>query len=57
MVKHREGLETQPVRPSTPTVMGFREVANLYLDYAQRCFAEKTYQYKVIVYREFLNQT
>ena len=36
--------------------MGFRAVANLYLDYSQRRFAEKTYQYKVIVYREFLKQ-
>jgi hypothetical protein len=57
MVKHREELETQPVRLTTPTVMGFREVANLYLYYAKRRFAAKTYQYKVIVYREFMKHT
>jgi integrase len=57
LVKHRESLETNPVRPSTPTVMGFKEMANLYLDYTQRRFAEKTHKYKVFVYREFLRNT
>lgn len=34
--------------------MGFKEVASIYLDDAQRRFAPKTYKYKVSVYKAFL---
>lgn len=37
----------------TPTAMGFRELANLYLDHAERKFVPKTYKYKASVYRQF----
>lgn len=37
----------------TPTAMGFREMANLYLDDATRRFVPKTYKYKASVYRQF----
>ena len=35
--------------------ISFREVASIYLDDAERRFAEKTYKYKAYVYRSFLN--
>lgn len=35
--------------------MGFREVASIYLDDAQRRFVAKTYKYKVSVYKAFLD--
>jgi integrase len=38
----------------TPTGMAFSALANEYLDHAKRKFADKTYQYKVYVYRQFL---
>jgi len=34
--------------------MGFREAASIYLDDAERRFANKTYKYKAYVYRSFL---
>ena len=38
----------------SPATMGFREMASLYLDDAERRFAKKTYKYKAYVYRSFL---
>ena len=37
-----------------PIATAFSVVANEYLDYAQRRFAKKTYDYKALVYRRFL---
>jgi hypothetical protein len=34
--------------------MGFKEVASIYLDDAERRFSTKTYKYKAYVYRSFL---
>lgn len=38
----------------TQAAMGFKELASIYLDYAERRFAKKTYKYKVYVYKSFL---
>lgn len=37
-----------------PDDTGFRHFASVYLDYSERRFSEKTYHYKVLVYRKFL---
>jgi len=50
--KHRHSLETQA---QTPTGMAFSVVANSYLDYAKRKFAELTYNIKAKVFADFLD--
>lgn len=50
---HRKELKSSPSKP-TPNVIGFKEVASAYLDYAERRFAKLTYQYKAFVCRSFL---
>jgi len=50
----REEKRKEAQKEETRTVTAFSSVANLYLDYAQRRFAKKTYQYKSLVYRHFL---
>ena len=57
--KKREELKNPPTVATsevekTPTDMAFSALANEYLDYAKRKFAEKTYKYKAYVYRQFL---
>jgi integrase len=50
----REEIKNPPPVETTPTDMAFSAMANEYLDYAKRKFAEKTYKYKVYVYQQFL---
>ena len=54
----RQELQNPPAaRPGaekTTIDTGFSALANEYLDYAQRRFVERTYKYKVYVYRKFL---
>lgn len=40
-----------------PADTAFKEIANQYLDYAQRKFVEKTYKQKAFVYKSFLKYT
>jgi len=42
---------------SIPGVMGFREAANLYLDYSKMRHADKTYKYKRMVYQLFMSHS
>lgn len=39
---------------SIPAGMGFKEAANLYLDFSKRRHAKKTYNYKKLVYKRFM---
>jgi len=50
--KRKEVKSTPPAQ--TRSIMGFREMSSLYLDYAERRHASSTYKYKVFVYRSFL---
>ncbi|MFA4903026.1 MAG: tyrosine-type recombinase/integrase [Desulfobaccales bacterium] len=50
----REEKRKEVKKPKTPEGMDFKELANLYLDYAERKFVPKTYKYKASVYRQFL---
>lgn len=50
----REERRKEIQKQGTKTVTAFSVVANTYLDYAQRRFAKKTYDYKTMVYRLFL---
>ena len=64
---HRTKLEARKAREDrrievkkkvltqTQQGMGFREVASIYLDDAERRFANKTYKYKAYVYRSFID--
>jgi integrase len=49
--EHRKRVKEAARSKATLT---FRQVANEYLDYSQRRHAAKTYEYKVIVFRRFL---
>ena len=51
--KRRE--EVKVVSKPTPNVMGFREAASTYLDYAERQFDKGVYLYKKFVYKSFLD--
>ena len=42
--------------PTIQAGMGFKDVANIYLDYAQMRFVKKTYKYKRYVYKMFLKK-
>lgn len=52
--KKREEVR-QEERKQDQNIMGFREMASLYLDFCERRFASSTYQYKKLVYKAFLD--
>lgn len=52
--QRKEELKNPPPVVEPPIDMAFSALANEYLDFAQRKFAEKTYKYKALVYRKFL---
>ena len=52
--KKREEIK-QEERDQTQDVMGFKELANTYLDFSERRFASSTYQYKKLVFKAFLD--
>jgi integrase len=51
---HRKRLAEEP---TIQAGMAFRDVANVYLDYAKLRFVKKTYKYKAYVYKMFLAKT
>ena len=47
--------ELKAAARATPTGMGFLDLANQYLDYSSRRFAEQTFKYKQLVFKSFLS--
>lgn len=55
--ERRKEVKNPPQAPSpTPTGTDFETVANKYLDWSQKRHTEQTYEYKCMVYAEFLKR-